>query len=492
MDIKAAESTIKNVMDLYYSWLIAMIGPKGSDKIALLGTITTHDVIAEAPLYTNWVFRQFADRTISVSPEDFGPGNTNDRFSRLYKRVIETAASDLYANASPTPDQQSKIDKYAGDVTEAVTEIKNIRTITLKDWVEYAKSAGIKPDTPEWDLERAKFYQPYISLIKDQRDKIIQAQAKKRAIWLSVFKDDKPAQQLSDVYERTMAEDNQQPLPSDINIETKYHLDAFTIGPAADSGAFPLEKELGLLPSGTLTQILDKTGVRGETFLKDVQETHNHDSEWHASGGGSWGLWHASATASQEQHFRQSLQNLESITISCDFMGDYWVSRRDWFSSTILANKYVAPVLKDDPKSAARLAMCISSLVIVRGLKVKYIFKNLNDTAVWSSYSYSGGGGYGAFGIDFGSVSGGASGNSYDHVIDNVEKSVTFSDGPNVCRLLALRVSSLIPMPLENIAFVSQHLENSVLGREIVEAWKGGRAPYGQIPSTVQAHLDLS
>ena len=55
MEITAAESTMKNVMDLYYSWLIQMIGPKGTDKIALLGTITTHDVISDAPLYTNYV-----------------------------------------------------------------------------------------------------------------------------------------------------------------------------------------------------------------------------------------------------------------------------------------------------------------------------------------------------------------------------------------------------------------------------------------------------
>jgi hypothetical protein len=279
---------MKNVMDLYYSWLISLIGPKGSDKIALLGTITTHDIVADAPLYTNYVFRQFADRTISVSPEDFGPGNTNDRFSRVYKRTVETAASDLYANTNLTPDQQNQIDKWTGNITEAVTEIKKIRTESLKNWMEWAKNAELKPGTPEWDLERAKFYQPYISLIKDQRDNIIKAQAKKRAIWLSVFKNDKPAQALCSVYEMSNAEESLQPLPSDLTVETKYHLDPITIGAAADSGIYAFEKELGLLPSGTLTRILDMKGVREEKFLKDVRETHNHDSEWHAQASGRW------------------------------------------------------------------------------------------------------------------------------------------------------------------------------------------------------------
>ena len=210
MDVPAAETSLKNVLDLYYSWLVSLIGPKGNDRIALLGTIVTHDVVKDAPLYTNYIYRQFADRTISLSPEDFGPGNTNDRFSRVYRRVIEVAASDLYAEARLTDKQQSDIDSYAGDITEAVTEIKNIRRSTLKDWTDYAKDAGLQPGTPSYDLERAKFYQPYIALIRDQRQKIVVAQSKKRATWLSVFKDDKPAQQLADVYERTIAEDNQQ------------------------------------------------------------------------------------------------------------------------------------------------------------------------------------------------------------------------------------------------------------------------------------------
>lgn len=480
MEITAAESTIKNVLSLYYSWLVEMIKPKGNDKIALLSTIVTHDILKEAPLYTNFIYRQFADRTVSVSPEDFGAGNTNDRYSRIYRQVIEVAASDLYAKAKLSDKQQRQIDLYTGDITEAVTEIKNIRQTTLRDWTEYAKSAGLTPGTPQWELERAKFYQPYIALIRDQRQKIVNAQAKKRAIWLSIFKDDKPAQQLADVFERTVAEDNRQPLPTDINLETKYQLDPVTIGAAADSGIFPFETELGLLPSGTLTRILDMTGSRGAEFVKDVKETHNHDSEWHAKASGGWGLWSANVNAQQEEHFRQTLTNLESISISCAFMGEYWVNRRDWFSSSILTNKYVEPILKSDVTAAALLANCISSLIIVRGLKVKYRFKDVKDTEVWSSYNYSGGGGYGAFGIYFGSVGGGTSGNSYDHVIDTTEKSVTLFDGPNVCRLLALRVSKLLPdVPAEVSQFKARNLDESELGRLLISAWQEGTLPYG-------------
>lgn len=485
MEITASQTTMKNAMDLYYSWLVELIGPKGNDRIALLSTITTHDIIKDAPLYTNYVFRQFADRTISLSPHDWGKGDTNDRYSRIYRQIVDIAAAELYANAELTDEQQNKIDLYTGSISEAVQEIKAIRTDAAKTWAEQAKVEGLTPGTPQYDLEKAKWYQPYIALLKDQRQKIITAQAKKKAIWLSVFKDDQAGRELSEIYERTIAEDNQQALPTDMNIESKYGLDVITLGAAADSGMFAFEQELGLLPSGTLTRILDMAGVREAEFKKDVVETHNHDREWHASGGGNWGLWSANVSAQEEEHFRQTLQNLESITISCDFMGEYWVNRRDWFSSTIFNNKYIINAMKENPAYAARLALCISSAIIVRGLKITYKFKRVNDTAVWSSYNYSGGGGYGAFGLNFGRVDGGSSGNTYDHIVNTEEKSVTFFDGDNVCRLLALRVTQLMELPLEQIAFQSGVLEDTLWGQELLKHWTSGETPYGSIPAAL-------
>ncbi|MBX5164804.1 hypothetical protein [Rhizobium sp. NZLR4b] len=472
MDITAADSSIKKVLNLYYGWLVELVKPKGVDKIALMSTIVTEDIVETAPLYTNYIFRQFADRTISVSPEDFGGGNTNDRYSRVYRDLVEIAAADLYANASLTPQQQQTVDDCDTNVNTAIENIKTIRTAALEAWLAYAKEAGLKPGTPQYELAYANYYQPYIAQIKNERQKIITNQAKRRAVFLSVFKS--PAdREMANVYERCNAVESQQSLPTDLTLETKYGIDPINIGAAADGGMYAFETELGLLPSGTLTLMLHKQGERNETFSNEDEETHNHDSEWHANAGGSWGLWHASGSDSEEEHFKQSIEHLESIKISCDYLGDYWVNRRDWFSSTIFKNKHIVKALKDNPSYLTRLALCISSVIIVRGLKVEYKFRDFSDTAVWSSYNYSGGGGYGVFGIDFGSAGGGSSGNSYDHVINTKEKSVTFLDGPDVCRLLALRVSSLIDdVSLEEIGFAMSPLDQSLLGLKLLELWK--------------------
>ena len=75
----------------------------------------------------------------------------------MYRQIISVAASDLYAAAKPTDKQQADMDRYDGDVTEAVREIKGIRQETLKEWKDYATQAGLTPGTPAYDLERATF-----------------------------------------------------------------------------------------------------------------------------------------------------------------------------------------------------------------------------------------------------------------------------------------------------------------------------------------------
>ncbi|MEP4247365.1 hypothetical protein [Tateyamaria sp.] len=481
MEVTAQESTINNVMDLYYSWLVSLVGPKGNDKVALLSTITTHDIEQKAPLYTNQVFRQFADRTVSISPEDFGAGNTNDRYSVIYDRIVAVAAAKIYAEAELTDKQKIDLDAYDGDITEAFGEIKTLRRDVLDDWTEYAKAANLEPGTPKYDLEQAKYYQPTISLIKSQRQKITKAQAKKRAIWLNVFADDPDARRLSEIFENCNDQQNMQSLPTSIDIEERYGLDPITIGAAADSGLFAFDTTLGLLPSGTLTKILDQKGERGASFEKGSEETHNHDKAWSASASGGWGLWKASASASQEKHFRQSLEKLESVTISCDFMGEYWVNRRNWFASTVFSNKYVLEVLEDDPKTAALLANVISSMIIVRGLKLTYKFRDAEDTKVWSSYNYKASGGFKVFGIGVG-LGGSSSGSQLDHDVNEDDRTVTFFDGTNVCRLLALRASKVIDLPDDQIAYLNNPLENTIWGQAQIESWKEGDQLAGMMP----------
>ena len=309
---------------------------------------------------------------------------------------------------------------------------------------------------------------------------------------MSIFKNDRDAAQLSRVYERCQAQESRQYLPTSPDVEVIYKLDPIKISEAAQSGLFPFEEELGIEPSGSLARMLDGKGSRDITITNDYQADHSHDTAWSGGGGGtSWlPIFSASVSASSESHFRQSLSNIESISISCDHLAEYWVRRRDWFDSTIFENKYVADYLKNRPDTAALLALCVSSVMIARGLKITYTFKSENDTAIWSSWSSKASGGFTVFGFQIGASSG-SSGSQSHHTIDKKERSVTFFDDPEVCRLVALRASQVIPtVKDEVIAFTGKRLEESMLGAELIKGWLGGKS-YGQIPDTLASTFRL-
>ena len=378
-------------------------------------------------------------------------------------------------------------------MTEAIKEINATRSGANKEWAAFALQLGVKPGTPEYDLERANFYLPYLTVIRDQRTKITRAQAKKLAIRMSVFKNDHDAAQLSRVYERCQSQDNIQYLPTDPDVEVKYKLDPIKIAEAAQSGLYPFDAELGLDPSGSLVRMLDYQGVREVTLSNSSTAEYKHDRAWNVSGSvSSWiPVFSADVGASGESHFRQSLLNTESITISCDYLAEYWVARRDWFDSTIYENKYVKEELKRQPTLAALLTLCVSSVVLVRGLKITYKFKNENDTTIWSSWNAHAGGGFSVWGFRF-NPSVGGSGSDYSHTVDTHEKTVTFLDGPTVCRLLALRASTLISGVSDNaIAFVGKPLDESHFGTQLISAWAKGEVPFGALPAHLATSLDF-
>ena len=353
MDITTSQTTLQGVLDQYYSWLVKLMGPKGTDRTALFSSIITHDVLKEAPLYTLGVFRGFADRTLNISPEDFGAGNTADRYSRRYRDLIEIAGAELYSNATYTKKQLEDLQKADGDITEATKEILRVRKEALKEWNDYATQAGLVPGTPQYTLERANFYNPYLLLIRNERTKLARGQAKRVAVHLSVFKGDKDAMQLSKVYERCNSIENVQPLPLSPDVEVIYELDPIKIGEAASGGLFTFEEELAVDPSVSLVGILEKTGTRDITISNQYTADFKHDESWNASGSTSWiPIFSATVGGQSESHFRQSIQNLESITIACDYMTDCWVKRKDWFDSTIYKNKYIQAVLEDRPDIA--------------------------------------------------------------------------------------------------------------------------------------------
>lgn len=100
INIPANESGLPKALEQYYKELTELVGLRDDQPILLNNTITTFDVVAEAPFYTEGVFRHFTDRKFQTSPKDLGSSIQSDRFSFEYERVLRIAATQIDGTVS--------------------------------------------------------------------------------------------------------------------------------------------------------------------------------------------------------------------------------------------------------------------------------------------------------------------------------------------------------------------------------------------------------
>src|SRR5258708_33800333 len=100
LPIPVADSPLKAALDFYYRNLIDLIsnngrGYGGDQKLLLNSTIMSFDISQDTPFYNEGLFRNFADRVFTDSPQGLGPANRADRFSLHYERAVRIAASSV-------------------------------------------------------------------------------------------------------------------------------------------------------------------------------------------------------------------------------------------------------------------------------------------------------------------------------------------------------------------------------------------------------------
>ena len=496
MDIKSIDTNIQNAIDQYYEWLLMLLRPEGNFKVALLSSLVQHDVIEHAPLTAEYVFRGFADRTISVSPADLGAGSTNDRYSAVYDRVIAAAAGPVRRKYKDNLSDRDIQDLASADtdIGNANDKINEILTGAAEAWDTYSSKKHLKEGTPEYAIERSGFFGNYYQQVLGQHTKITQAASNKRAIWAGAFGADSDAEQLNEIYEALNDPDSFQTLPYRSDDEISLKINASNIIEYSVINSSLFEKRLAIRPSSDLTKLLDETGQRELELKAGGTVDQTHSSAWGGHAGASWlSVIQISGSKGDEDGFKISLQHLESIKINFTSISEFWVDRGSWYSTDMLGNKYVKAVLDKNPKQKALLSMSIASMVIARGLQVTYKFKDVADLTTWANHSWGGGGGVTIMGVSLG-LGGGGGGESHDinRTIDTVEKSITFKDGDHVCRLVALRVQQLIDMPQSERALYTLRLEDSDLGLATIDAWKSGHVPMGvYVDAELLSQLEL-
>ena len=447
--ITAKDSPIPNVLDWYYTFLKDLLNPTADQRIALNSTLVTFDILSDSSLYNEYVYRAFADRTIATSPTNakpvaLGPANFANRYSysmvELLRRVIRDIDSVL------TPGDLDKIKNLERDVEATRQQLFNEYQDMEQRWAQHKKDEGISDDDPYILDKQTAYFNTFnfAERIRQLKNQISDSILDIDTIRDNAYPDD-DARQLVLLMRYATLDQYLMTRPTTPKLEHEYKYDEARIAQMWIYGNLNyFETSIDLLPSGFLEQFVTNVGERSYLIKKKTDATYSHDKDWHVSASAGWDFFSASVDASYSEHVRESISKINSVEIGFKNIAEYWVRRGMWYSNTIFDMKRVTDKLQKYPTLAANLSQIISSVVIGRGMWIKYYFDSKDDYKYWENISVSGSAGYNFLGMETAQLGGSYSESTIRTFTNEVEKSVTFADSDDHCRLVGFRVDNLL------------------------------------------------
>ncbi len=455
LNVPISGSPVPAALDAFYDFTKSIAPPGPGDRIAIFGTIVEFDITKTSPLYNDFVVRAFSDRSVRVSPvPGQAPGDIADRYSSRFTDMLELLV--LAVDAEMTPAQLAQLERHRA----AIKAISNDRDKYLDDieaaWATEMQRLGIDPNKIDSDpAVRERYYEERVKFLSVRRyaqrvwgkdgfnTQIRAEEIACGSIRRQAFPDDDYAQ-LYRLYEACIDDIILRPRTPDLEIT--HHWDAVSI---QDPTNFALQ---GVLDQHVETSsIVDPrtvlNGGGGRGFSVDIQSTvtNEHDRDWNVSGSASYlPFINGDFSTANSEHFRSTVKRVRKVDVGFDHLAELQIYRDEWFASTVLTdNTRVAEFLKNNSKLREKLNLLTPGLIVGRGLTLTLTFTDSSDVQEWGSSSSSGGGGVNIFGVQLGGR-GGSSSSYNNHQIDTNNKTVTFKDDPNVCRLLGLRTTPLL------------------------------------------------
>ncbi len=155
ISIPPDESGLPKALEQYYKELTSLVGLREDQPILLNNTITTFDIVKDAPFYTEGVFRNFSDRKYKVSPRDIGSAVEADRFSFEYERVLDIASTQIDATVSD--DIRQQISNLNREIRRVNRELVVFEKGVLTGWKQIATDEGLTHEMPRYELRRLNY-----------------------------------------------------------------------------------------------------------------------------------------------------------------------------------------------------------------------------------------------------------------------------------------------------------------------------------------------
>lgn len=444
INIPANESGLTFSLEQYYSELTKLIGEREGQPLVLNNTITTFDIDEEAPLYSEGLFRRFADRKFKTSPRDLGSSSEADRYSFEYERVIDVVTTKI--DATIDPDSVASITSYKREIGRIRREMVQFEKGVARQWDAIVKAENLSPDDPRYELRRLNFLESI--LYADQKSLFTQEIhdynrsiniIRMSAYTLAQQKLLRAGEELAEAYKiaRPWASRLEKDMP-DLN-EIMLADPKLRVVQLCDISP-------SIFPSSDLVRFQNRpsSDSTGRTITVQENTVHNelHTRTWGAGGEASYSSFFirigGSGGGSGSSSYRRDFEQLKSFEISFADIEEVYADRGLWFDPTLFEDQEIKDLIDTVP-GARELEYVAVSLVIARGIKLSLSFKTEVETERWKKESFRARGGVKIFGYRFG---GRGTSSSYDYDLEQSvdKKTVTFKDDPKHCRLLAVRV----------------------------------------------------
>ena len=438
-NISVADSPLDKALDVYFSWLVSIADSRSQissdQKLLVNNTITPFDISKDTPYYNEGLFRNFADRVFKGSPQEIGPANRADRFSKHYGTLISQAASRIDRKY---PAMSTELTAIRNEVSTKTTELSNLIIKIEADW----NRIGVPKDDPNYDLKYLNFlesvrYADQVGSLTDDIDDLIgQMDSVRRSAYT-------PDEQLILDNLSHLSKTSMIARPRRASFErTVSNINDLTFADPKVRVEAICDISAPIYPLGDLVKFLNSTGSRDIEITKNSTITTQHDSQWSAGGSARYGFFNVGGGGSGSSSYKSVVTKSNSIKLEFENVAEYLVDRDFWFDPLVFENPDLLKLFTQIG-GLDRFEFVSVSLVIARGLKLTLKFDIEIDEAQWTKRQFSASGGVSVFGFSFGAS---GSNSSYDYTAEVAadKRSVTFKDDPQLTRILAYRLEPFV------------------------------------------------
>jgi hypothetical protein len=462
-DISLPEAKFAHALDEYYGFLFAIVANHGGavgpgQRLVTLNTITPYSIAKDKPLYNMFVLRAYADLVIrrSSSADAGSPkappidviesANSGDAWSWEYFRLaFPNLLKELkkYIQDSAVKAQITALEStWTGAYDAYRDELDKLEVA----WTNYATSHGYEEDKDpvRYFREKTAFYRP-------RRDKVQRLYDKQFAILIEISDLELAHLDATGLLYKDLKDNlstgNQVKLPIRPELE-----DYVASDPTNSPGDY--DRRPAIYPAGTsiFNDLLDETNdgtkedqlQRGYEIQRQKITKYTHDTDWAASGSARKFMFlKANLSISEKTHFEEQIKLLGRIRVGFRAIQEVVIIRGRWYSGAFLKSATFQKWLDAQPEYREKLRNIVTSAIVCRGLTVELNFTNDIHQASWRDLKMSGSGGISVAGWNFG-MSGHYNSHTTWDLTDVTDNSVSFVDGPKVCRIIGLKVEDVL------------------------------------------------